>query len=538
MHFLIATIVSSATALTPPSLDLVPGGASAALVIPHVKRASDEITQCMQGRDRAQLLLGARPADQLRALLGLQSGVDEAGAAAVIFMTPDLQADPIYLVPVSNAADFLEANFDPAPDGPSNALVHSSGETMFAKELDRHVAFSRSPGLIETFAPTPGLAAMLTARMGERASTVMARSEAILYLSNDMLDQIAERSVQRAQAEAAMGGVAEMGAMLSPELLHAADAAIVTFNFDPLGLGVGGFLALNPGTQAGKLAKGGRNGSEAMSRLPGVPYFFAASIDINGLGGPEVLRLLAGEGADIPEWLNNVTGVQCAMSPSVLGIQGGLFNETVLYLETSDATSAQTFLKDQLLAIALQGDGVTASPDWKDDVRVIEGVSVSTYEVATTFPPDDATSQMIQAILFGRRGLNGFAGQTDGGVVITFSQRPDVFTRAVNAARGEDTLNHNVIITQMRNWLPPSSDIEIFIGIGQIGKLMNQLAGAFPIIPADALPRIDADTRPIGMGLEVSDGILEGGMVIPADVLTLVLDGVMQQISAEFGGIE
>ena len=40
------------------AMQLVPAQAHAVIVIPHLKLLSDQITQCLQGMDRANLLLG------------------------------------------------------------------------------------------------------------------------------------------------------------------------------------------------------------------------------------------------------------------------------------------------------------------------------------------------------------------------------------------------------------------------------------------------------------------------------------------------
>ena len=42
--------------------------------------------------------------------------------------------------------------------------------------------------------------------------------------------------------------------------------------------------------------------------------------------------------------------------------------------------------------------------------------------------------RLAKQFIFGSRGVNGLAKKTADGVVVTFSQRPDVYARAVEAA--------------------------------------------------------------------------------------------------------
>src|SRR5437870_10854114 len=66
-------------------LAMIPASAAAAVIIPNLKYCSDEITRFLEGMDRANLLLGTRPLDQLKSASGFNVGINDVGAAALIW---------------------------------------------------------------------------------------------------------------------------------------------------------------------------------------------------------------------------------------------------------------------------------------------------------------------------------------------------------------------------------------------------------------------------------------------------------------------
>jgi len=139
---------------------------------------------------------------------------------------------------------------------------------------------------------------------------------------------------------------------------------------------------------------------------------------------------------------------------------------------------------------------------------------------------------MIHNVLFGIAGCRGYVGAVDEGVLVTFSQRTDVFARAVEAARRGRSLAHDPTLERMRAWLPPETDLEVFFGVGSIGYVLDQfIALVRPFLPMQIeLPAIDPGTNPVGFGVCLGDGRLESGVVVPRDVLVLVLDALAEQL--------
>ena len=85
-----AKVHAQASAGLEGMIKLIPADAQAALIVPNVKILSDQITQCLEGMDRAGLLLGSRPIDQFKSASGFNVAVDDLGSAAVVLLWKSL----------------------------------------------------------------------------------------------------------------------------------------------------------------------------------------------------------------------------------------------------------------------------------------------------------------------------------------------------------------------------------------------------------------------------------------------------------------
>jgi len=504
----------------PGGFEFIPADARAAVIIPNLKRASDEMTQLLEGMERAEMLVGLRPIDQLRALLGLNAAVHEAGSALLILPAGGAGNQPLFLVPVINPVDFLETSFDPVPDGPPNAYLHPTGRTLFAKSLESHVALSEDQALIDSFEPGAAFNAALAERLGPRALQLMRRGEIILYADAGMMDQLGQTQAP---------WMSLFGEFMPPmDLLDAVDASITILDFDPLGLGVHGLLFLNPENPFGTAGAGEARPAASLSHLPAKPFYVAGSIDLRAFGGLELLSTMTAGLFEVPQWIAGLRGIEFVASPSPLGLQGGMLNEAVIYLEADDPNGALEFIRREVLGRAEATPVRNVMPKWEQAKREIEGIQVDAFEIAVTETPPDAIHQLIRTTVFGRRGINGFVGVVDSGLILTFSQRPDVFAAAVKAQREGQSLAEDAVLVQMRTWLPPDSDFELFVGMGQFSKMISQFASVFGVA-AGTIPEIDPATKPIAMAADLQDGLIETGLVIPSDVLAIIFDNLVEQ---------
>jgi hypothetical protein len=191
-----------------------------------------------------------------------------------------------------------------------------------------------------------------------------------------------------------------------------------------------------------------------------------------------------------------------------------------------------------MLASQDGADGITRQVKW-DDEKALEGVgTVAAYEVRIlNIPPELAQQQMLWQLLFGRGGCRGYISQTDDALIMTFSQRPAVLQAALAAAGNhdsQDTVNlaKSPAIKTMRQWMPPQTVVEIYLGVGQIGQLLKQFMESMGVGADGPIPDFDSGLPPIGFGMNVADRGIETCTVVPSGVLALIFDQAMHHMAA------
>ena len=522
----------------------VPVGAEAVVAIPNLKRANDEFVAVMEGMDRVQLLFGGRPLDQLKLMTGFQSGVDELGGMLVAAVPgADGTLGRLLVVPVTDPEGFFAANFDATDE--ANRWTHSSGVTMFGRADGAYALLSDDFATFDSYERDPGWLDRLQEAMGPRTMPLLNRGEIIIHGSSAMMQRIVGQMQQQAAEQIdiqrdQIPDLAEanrwmnwLGRVLGQDEMAAALGSLVIINVDPLGLGVHTLTAFDPESSLGRLAAGGTRQRDHFSRLPNRPFYIAASVDVVGMGGIDMAERLVADLFPFPGWLRGVDGMQFGVSPSVLGLQGGLLNEGVVVWETRDPASAVAAMREQIMTPRAPGDEVERTPSWTSRLREIEGIHVDGFEVKATYTTAQALQETIESLVFGRRGFHGLVGTARDLMIVTFSQRPDVFARVLQIGGEARALNENAMVRSIRTWLPPDADLEVFIGVGEIGRLLGQLANN-PLLSGLEIPQIDPRTRPVAFGMSVQDGRIETAVVIPADVLTLFIDlGLTQAFRAD-----
>jgi hypothetical protein len=509
-------------------LRLVPPKAPAAVVIPSVKAASDQLTQCLEGMDRAGAMLGSRPIDQLKSATGFNIGIRDSGGMAIVFsIDPALREMPLFLVPVNDAATFLQGNFV-AHDGDAHKLAN--GTTLYAKAVGAHVALSESPDHVRGYDAGAGAAGQLQQALGDRAGPLLqgelvafAQAEAIRLAAQELRREAAQR--EQRLSLIAVGGFT---------LMDQTEFALISVDLDPLGAVFRSLTRLSADGAFKEFAAGGANSAAGPNRVPGRPFYLAASADFAGLGLMQAMATQRAKGMnDLPEWLDQVRQVQMAVYPSPLGMAGGVLNDAALLLTTSDPASAREGLKAVLAAGARPGDPVKLHTKWEDG-RTVKDVGVAdAYEIKVLDAPAEAMqAEMAMQMLFGRAGARGFVRQIDQGLIITFSQRPAVLQAALAAASAAPEAPGGVAampaVRSMREWLPRQSDIEVFLGMGQIAELATQLAATFGGAGVGPLPQLAPTLPPIAFGAAVQDHRIETATIIPAGVLAVLLDEALR----------
>ncbi|MFO0873458.1 MAG: hypothetical protein U0575_05745 [Phycisphaerales bacterium] len=567
-------------------LALVPADAVGVFVVPNLKKCSDELSTCLERIDRPEAALVGRPLDLVKARLGITAGVRDDGALIGILRWPDGAAAPLatVLVAVNDAAAVLDGNF--TRSGDSEVMrVGVGGRTFATKRIDTKergawVALSETPdGVAGLGEDAAGVARHLD-RLGPKRDVLLRRADAVAWIDGAFVRAAAREATKGAAAPAvegsskgstngALGGVldgalgADRARAVEARLAKVRDGltvAAMAWDIDALGLLGRGLLRFDPASEIGALFVGGdeaakpaegsgasvapRTARDRLARLPDQPFYWALGVDLQGLGGVkgiEALDALLVPGiASAAPWLGTARELAWGVYPSKLGVAvGGVLNDSALVLVDGDPAALRDALRARLTQVAEAsdlGDGMKRELKWEANREVkgkesTDAIVADAYElVETSLPgaapaPDAAMRALAKSILFGQRGVHGFAKPLDDALVITSSQRPDVLRRAVAAASGtgEKRLGANATVAAMREFLLPDADIEAFVGVGAIGKLVRSAMAAFGGGDAKQ-PELDFGPEPIGLALEVDRHDVEGAIVIPAAMVGIAVD--------------
>ena len=321
-----------------------------------------------------------------------------------------------------------------------------------------------------------------------------------------------------------------------------ADGVIVV-DIDPLGLFIASVGVAEPTSALAAITAGGEGAPAKFDRLPQNDFYFAMAANLDGLGGAaklgELLEFGGVSRAVLPEWVftegADLRSVQIAAYPSKLGVAiGGALNDSAMFVASRDPARTVARIKQSVEALAGEADGVRREPSWTAEKKLKSGDTAIAFELKETVfdaakRPGLDFERLIKQFVFGSRGLNGLIRQTSEGLVVTFSQRPDVLTRAVEASQGSKVLAGDATVQSIEEWLPAQRDVEIMIGVGQLVALGRQIASSFMSEQqiAQSVPDVDRNAEPVAVSIDVDQGRVRSAVVLPAAVL---------KIGASFGG--
>ncbi len=530
-----ACVANAVQAQNQQSLDavlrIIPPDAQAAVVIPSLNAMSDDITHMLEGMDRADLLMGARPLDQLKSATGLNVGINDLGGAAVVYFGRE-QPEPVFLVPVTNAEDFLQGNFTAGENG---SYIAPAGTVVYAKTLQEHVAISPNQEAVTRYQPGDGISQALRGELGDRGQALLTSGEIIVFARAGAAQEFLQFMAPAVPLDVDVQDIQGVAGSLIEQF----QAGIAVIDFDPLAVVLRSHSTFKPDSQLGRMLTDGANATGGLTRLPNKPFYVAGSLDIAGMGGADTLRAL-GEAlgvGQLPEWALQSRSVQFAAYPSQAGLAAGLLNDAVLVLQTHQPDQAKAFFREQVLAAGQEEGPVKRLVRW-DENRNVAGIgAVDAFEVRVTdFPPEMFEAQMVSQLLFGRTGLRGFVYQAEDALVMTFSQQPAVLQAAVQAATAGDeaaaaeqnNLASMPAIRTMRNWMPPGRDAEFYLDIGQFSLLMQQFAESMGMADQAQVFQFDPSLPPIGFGADAVAHGIQTATIVPSGVLAGILDQLMQ----------
>jgi hypothetical protein len=532
------------------ALASVPDSAAGVVVVPSLKRLNDDLQQCLERMDRPGTAVIGRPIDQIKARLGIAVAVASRGPLVAWWPPSDGPASPVRLiVPTDDSAAFLAGNFEPRPDDGEDAHVGPDGRVWFARSLDGGILLSTDAAAVRAYAATGEFGTTLFATLPDRWRTRLVDADVVAWGGPRAIADLARQGRNEMPPEVANapGFDAEAAERWREAFETSLEAGIVAIDVDPLGVAVRTFAKLKSDSPLGQMVANARPGSAGFDRLPGEAFYLAGSLDLESIGGATPLRTFAGL-AGLPggSWLEvaaNLQRAQLAVYPSRLGVAaGGFFNDAALAIEATDAAALRRSIEQGVAAAEGDAAGLRWSGSFERDRSLRKGGEADAFEVGQTAIPADeegaagvvdlAQRQLAWQIAFGSRGLNGFFKTVgEGWSVLTFSQRPDVLDRAIEAAGGGGRrLDANGAIRAMRSWLPEGPQAVGFVGVGQFGRLLKQLARMVPGGAEAFLPEIATNIEPIGFGLEIGPGTFESAVVLPSGVLGLGYDVILDSV--------
>ncbi len=530
-------------------LDLVPPDAVAWAVSPSLSRLNADLSDLIDRANRPELAIAGRPVDVVVSQFGVAAGFDERGAFAIWSPSiEDLQLGAgVVAVPVEDAKRFLEANFEPEPDGGPGAVRRPDGTLLFSRTLAGHVLLAPRRDLVDAWKASDTGVRRLTDAFGAPALDDMRRADLLLRIEGEAVERL--QSLARAQAEA--GAAAELPFDLAgladrvQEASGGVEDIVVGLDADALALGVRGWTRYAAESDVAEVAQAATAGGSPLADLPRGPFYFAGGIDLAAFGGVEGfdrLRAVLGDALPVPAdpgVSDTVSAISFVVRPSKLGVaMGGILNDASLVIATEDPEEVRALVEQAVRAADGVDGAIERSASFERSVEQRKGGVADQITMRSELAPKekreadarvgDASIELTATrLVVGPRGLQGLGRIVDDTYVVTFSRRPDVMERTEAAIRGKDGLDDDPVLSSMASWLPPDPGLEMFLDLGRLADLARQVAKLVP--GADqAIPKLGDAMPPVGFGLGLVQGDagsarIEWGAVVPSEVIgTLV----------------
>ena len=539
------------------ALAMVPEDAVGVVVVPSLMRLNADLTDMLERSGRSEAVIAGRPVDMLAAQLGLSAAFDDRGSFLAWWAGNGEDEMLVFAVPVADADRFLNANLTREEAIGPDAWRWGSGEIVHARSVDKHVLLSGNAELVRNYQAGPGIGIQIRKNLGEQAFAMMESADVSIWTGADGLREMRERGTAGAdvavETQRAPGMSEEMARQIvdrANDLGEGLEEVLITIDSDALAMAIKTVTIFDPDSALGKATVGGPATSTGslLGRLPPNPYYFAVGADISGLGGVErfvdFAKLASIDDLELPEWVlemgSHLQGIQFAVYPSKLGLaMGGVLNNAAMVVETSDPAMAEDLLKNAVIGFSGDEGMIRRKTTWTNEKKLSNGTTAQGFSVKESLLPkserpegsrsgDWAMQKMINGMVFGSRGMQGLAKQIPDGLVLTFSQRPDVFQHALDAASGGEGLSSDSVITAMRGWMLKDSDVEAFIDIGRIGKLVNQIAKIIPGASQMTMP-IPESMPPIGFSMSVGDSRVETATILPSEIIGAGIGMAMRQ---------
>lgn len=585
--------LSAASLAAPPVLDRVPTDALVVVAAPSLDRLSKSIQTVTSSVHMPMPMPGLT---EMLAMSGFEKGVDTTKSIAVVMLSTSPEeaakakaaaaakkADPkkaadededddaedgpapaaVVLVPIADYGALL-GNFNAKP-GAAGAIdsVTVSDKPMFMKNVgDGYAAMSDKKENLERFSGKAGNAKAHETALGKTCGAIADASDLVVIANMpaikadpgfDLKQQMRQMARNAGPMAGPMGGGEQMdqAAESLGKVMDQSRIAVMGMRADASGVALDMGAQFNEGTDLAKSFSKPGNASSLIKKLPKQDYLFAFAADMSDPTARDLAKKMnpaaqmAGDAGDkdADHILTALMGpmekadgmaVSLGASPAAM-MGGGLFTNTVAYFRTPDAAAYMKATEDALKTLNQKNiQGTSLETTYTPNTSKVNDVSVDTWSVKMTPDEDDGMAGQIMMGLFGPNGgPAGYVAKADGGVVRTMGKNSLLMSAALDAAKGNNSMAADTLVSQVSEKLAPGRSIEAYVGIKSFLDMVKPMmammgGGADPEIP-DVIP-------PIGFGMGGADGAGRATVFIPMPVIKAISNVAQAFQGAGMGG--
>ncbi|MEO1715597.1 MAG: hypothetical protein AAFR76_00670 [Planctomycetota bacterium] len=537
-----------ATAQHEAVLDRVPTDAAMVISISNISSVLEGAQAFAQTAKLPEMSMGVGMAMGMTGM----PGVNAQGPAAVVVsslenlgMGPD---DIVLLVPVTDYNEFA-TGFGGTGDGLES--VNFQGENVSMKDVGGgFAAVGPMENSVGAFEAAEGVLAQHQAVMGDVGNALAGEqnivvSVAVDAFSEQMLEAWAEGSRQMqqmaqfggAQADQIEGQIAMIDQLVQ-NFARDGERGLVGLTLD--GRGVSLDLAANfkQGSELAAFFAESSSTADTLALLPGGEYIGAWAIDFSGEGIRELMGNMnaANEqmgqgfpGMDFGAFTDNATSMAQVIGANPAGLMGGIFPNTIMVIETTDADALIQSYGDTVSALNdKEANGMLITSSFDDAPTDVGGVEAFGWSMGMLPDMNNENAmqmQMMMNVLFGggANGPTGYVAAADGdSVVMTYTRTGDALSRAVSAARDGGDLVSNELLAAQAERLQSDAFMVGYLDIGTVARAALPMAGMFA--PELAAINVPAALSPIAVGASAQGGSMSFRTVVPMDLISTSIE--------------
>lgn len=510
-------------------LALIPGDAEAFAAIGRLRDGSNQFQQALEGMDRTDALFGGRPIDQAKSTLALNVGVDDLAGAAVFLLRHDERFVPIWIVPVTDGEDFLKGNFVARDnDAPCEAVTfheHRYFGSLAGRIVGRFVLISPDADALCEYDTGKSMTERMHALTKGRLHTLVSHGDPLLFVSRtaalDLVPLLTEEWGNHNNLPVSTESVRGMIERSPVENI------LLIVDFDPLALFVRSIVTLDPDSELRQTLAAAEPGQDNLRRLPDRPFFLAFSAHVQSLGGRAALDVIEQmTGLErLPSLLRDLDATHLACFAEDAGAGGGLLRRGSLLLTTNNAEGARDAFRAGVENGTFGRESAWDGRQQHDDIG-----EVHTFTVR----PDTSTVPLLdilKAPLLGGPSWSGAAIASDDALILTTTRSRALIRDAFDRVGGaERALSGNAVVRSMRGFLPASPQLELYIDASRASALFRPLIEIWSNATGARVRPIPSGLPPIAWGVSVHDDGYEHGAIIPAGLLAIAMDQIVDQL--------